>query len=54
MKTKVLLEVNSEEVPLNRYAESVFEKINWALVETLKGLDLDNIRLIKIKIEKTE
>lgn len=54
MTTNISLEVNGEEVPLNNYASKVITKVNWAIIETLKGLDLDNIRSIKIKIEKKE
>jgi hypothetical protein len=51
---KVILKVNDEEVPLNNYASKVLKKVNWAIVETLKGLNLENIQSINIKIEKKE
>ena len=54
MTAKVTLKINGEEVPLNNYASKVIKKVNWAIVETLKGIDLDSIQKIKVIIEKTE
>ena len=54
MIKRVLLKINGEEVPLNRYAASVFLKINWALIETLKGIDLENIQTTEITIVNEE
>ena len=46
----VVLKINNEEVPLNRYVTSIITKINYAIVETLKDIDLDEIKTLKIKI----
>ncbi|MCE7743184.1 MAG: hypothetical protein GOP50_12105 [Candidatus Heimdallarchaeota archaeon] len=54
MNTEVLLKIDDEEVPLNNFLTKIFTNINWGIVETLKGIDLENIHTIQIKIEKTE
>ncbi|MHA1199643.1 MAG: hypothetical protein ACTSQF_09985 [Candidatus Heimdallarchaeaceae archaeon] len=54
MDTEVLLKINDEEIPLNNFLTKIFTNINLGIVETLKGVDLENIHTIQIKIEKAE
>ncbi|MCE7738959.1 MAG: hypothetical protein KAU62_07240 [Candidatus Heimdallarchaeota archaeon] len=50
MKSSVILEINDEKVPLNQYLTKIFTKINIALAETLKGMEVEPIKSLKIKI----
>ena len=50
MSSSVILEINDEEVPLNQYVTKVFTKVNIAIVETLKGIDVEEIKSLKLKI----
>ena len=54
MDTNVMLKINGEEIPLNQYVTKILTKVNLAIVETLKGIDMENIQNIKIKIEKNK
>lgn len=54
MEDTVVLKINNEEIPLNNYVTKIITKITWAIVETLKGIDLEDVKQIKIKVEKTE
>ncbi len=54
MDTSVLLKINDEKIPLNQFITKILTKINLAIVESLKGIDTENIQTIEIKIEKNE
>ena len=51
MDTNVIVKVNGKEVALNNYLAKIFTKINLAIVETLKGIDTENIHEIEVIIE---
>jgi hypothetical protein len=50
MTDRILLKINNEKVPLNNYIELLFEKLNLALISTLKGVDEENMREIELSI----
>ncbi len=50
MTDRILLKINNEKVPLNNYIEQLFEKLNLALISTLKGVDEENLREIELSI----
>ncbi len=54
MDTEISLKINGNEVPLNNFLNKIFTKINWAIIETLKGIDLESIQTIQIDIEKKD
>ncbi|MHA1482418.1 MAG: hypothetical protein ACTSUP_10710 [Candidatus Heimdallarchaeaceae archaeon] len=50
MTDRILLKINNEKVPLNNYIGQLLEKINLALISTLKGVDEENMREIELSI----
>ena len=50
MTDRIQLKINNEKVPLNNYIKQLFEKINLALISTLKGVDEENLRKIELSI----
>ena len=48
---RILLKINNEEVPLNNYIKQLFEKLNLALISTLKGVDEENLKEIELLIK---
>ena len=54
MNSSVVLKINGEEVPLNQYVTKVLTKVNIAIVETLKGIDTEEILSLKIKINLSD
>ncbi|MHA1447439.1 MAG: hypothetical protein ACTSSN_12155 [Candidatus Heimdallarchaeaceae archaeon] len=50
MKSDVNLKINGEEVPLNQYVIKIFTRINIAITETLKGIDVEQIKSLNIEI----
>jgi len=50
MKSDVILKINDEEVPLNQYVTKILTKVNIAIVETLKGIEVKQIKSLKVKI----
>lgn len=50
MVEEVELIVNGENVPLNNFASGVFKNVNFAIVETLKGID-EKVETITLKIK---
>ena len=54
MANSVILKINKEKLPLNNYIELLFEKLNLALISTLKGIDEKNLKDIEILIKLTE
>ena len=51
MTDRILLKINNEEVPLNNYIKQLFEKLNLALISTLKGVDEENLKEIELLIK---
>ncbi len=50
MSDRILLKINNEKVPLNNYIKLLFEKLNLALISTLKGVDEENLKNIELSI----
>ncbi len=54
MNSNVVLKINGEEVPLNQYVTKILTKVNIAIAETLKGIDVKEIQSLKIKINLSD
>jgi hypothetical protein len=54
MDSSVILKINDEEVPLNQYVTKVLTKVNIAIAETLKGIEVEEINSMKIKIKLSD
>lgn len=48
---RILLKINNEKVPLNNYIKQLFEKLNLALISTLKGVEEEDLREIELSIK---
>ena len=48
--TKVEIEINEKQVPLNRFVTTITSKLVMAIVDSLKGIEEKDVKDVSIKI----
>ena len=48
--SKVEIEINDKQVPLNQFVTTITSKLVMAIVDSLKGIEEEDVRDVNIKV----